>query len=132
MSALLPSMGNFGAVQAGRCRIDGGKSHSWERPTRSFSNPRAHTISVALAISETMRGMRSTLWVSRSWEKRTRATPSPPWSRCNEAATHFGVAGEREGVRGPALLLTAFPLTPTLSPTTVKRAEASEHLDRVG
>src|SRR5262245_38351517 len=48
---------NFGDVQTGRRCTDSGKSHSWERPTRWSSTPRAQTISVALAIRETIRGM---------------------------------------------------------------------------
>ncbi len=41
------------AVSTARSRMDGGWSHSWERPTSSGSPPTAQTISVADGSSET-------------------------------------------------------------------------------
>src|SRR5438552_492243 len=61
-----------------------------------------------------------------------RATPSPPRSKCNSTPTQFGVAGEREGVRGRDILGDPFPLTPTLSPTGPKKDAVSLHSDRGG
>src|SRR5262249_11422585 len=64
--------------------------------------------------------------------KRGRVTPSPPRSECIEPPTPFCVVGEREGVRGPALLDTSFPLTPSLSPTGPKRHAVLLRFDRGG
>lgn len=54
ISRLDPSTLNFGLVSCGKDFTEGGKSHSWERPTSWLSNPRAQTISVALAIRDTI------------------------------------------------------------------------------
>jgi hypothetical protein len=45
------------AEQTGKLRIDGGKSHSCDRPTSASSRPRAQTISVADESRETTRIM---------------------------------------------------------------------------
>src|SRR5271165_5080496 len=55
MSALVPSSENPGFVHTGRARTSGGKSHSCERPTWNCPRSSACTISVAEAISETIR-----------------------------------------------------------------------------
>ena len=57
ISPLVPSTLNFGAVSAGRPSTAGGKSHSWLRATCRAPRPSAHTISVALAIRLTTRGV---------------------------------------------------------------------------
>src|SRR6516162_8122603 len=57
---MLDSAGSMiAALSTGRPRISGGKSQSWEMPTRAFVRPRAHTISVALGTKDTMRTARS-------------------------------------------------------------------------
>ena len=50
----------FDDEQTGSAATEGGWSHSWERPTSCGSKPSAQTISVALAIRETIR------WVIRN------------------------------------------------------------------
>src|SRR5215468_9910524 len=57
ISALLRSTGMRGRVQTGSVMTSSGKSHSCERPTWYAVCPRTCTISVALAIRETMRGI---------------------------------------------------------------------------
>src|SRR5438445_8804227 len=47
----------FASVQIGRRSTPRGKSHSCDLPTSAFSKPSAHTISVALGSSETMRAI---------------------------------------------------------------------------
>src|SRR5438445_12147405 len=53
------SMSILGAVQTGSRSTETGVSHSCDRPTRRSSPPRAQTISVALAMSETTRAGRA-------------------------------------------------------------------------
>src|SRR2546428_13374369 len=74
ISRLGLSASGGGAEQAGRRRTESGTSHSCDRPTSRASHPRAQTISVALAMSDTTRGA-SAFGMPRSLSRSCRLPP---------------------------------------------------------
>src|SRR5580692_1693719 len=72
ISRLETDTSNAGSLHGGRRRTQSGLSHSCERPTSISPAPRAQTISVALANSETMRTLVIVVGLARVVHKRRR------------------------------------------------------------